>query len=143
MAVASILNTKGRSVLSVDPEMTVQNAAGFLCDHKIGAAVVLDDAGGPAGVFSERDLLTAIAEQGEAALRLKVRDLMTSDVLTCTPNDSINSVMATMTGRRVRHLPVVANGVVIGVISIGDIVKSRIAEAETEAQALKAYIASG
>ncbi len=143
MIVASILNTKGREVRSVPADMNVRDAARFLHAHRIGAAVVLNGRGGPAGVFSERDLLTAIAEQGASALALTVAELMSSNVPVCAPEDTIDHVMATMTDRRVRHLPVVANGVAIGVISIGDVVKSRIAEAETEASALKAYIASG
>ena len=143
MIVASILNTKGRDVLSVQPEMTVREAATYLCERHIGAAVVLDKAGALIGIFSERDVLHAIADEGADAVKLTVRDLMTADVHTCAIDDTIDSVMATMTGRRVRHLPVMGENGVIGVISIGDVVKSRIAEAETEAQALKAYIASG
>lgn len=143
MIVASILNTKGRTVHSVPQEMSVRDAARFLRDQSIGAAVVLTEAGGPAGVFSERDVLTAVADQGATALGLKVQDLMTRDVLTCAPEDTIDAVMATMTDRRVRHLPVATDGAIVGVVSIGDVVKSRIAEAETEAEALKAYIASG
>jgi len=143
MIVTSILNTKGRDVRAVPAEMSVRDAARALCEYGIGAAVVLDTTGGPAGIFSERDVLAAVADIGGRALALTVADLMTTDVLTCAPDDTIDHVMATMTARRVRHLPVVANGVVVGVISIGDVVKSRIAEAETEASALKAYIASG
>lgn len=143
MIVASILNTKGRSVYSVPQEMSVQDAARFLRDRSIGAAVVLSEAGGAAGVFSERDVLTAVADQGATALGLKVQDLMTRDVMTCGPEDTIDKVMGIMTDRRVRHLPVISKGALVGVVSIGDVVKSRIAEAQTEAEALKAYIASG
>lgn len=143
MIVASILNTKGRDVFSVTPEMNVQDAARFLRDKGVGAALVMSANGAPAGVFSERDLVNAVADQGSTALGLSVDALMTRDVLTCSPHDPIASVMNTMTERRVRHLPVVDGGAVVGVVSIGDVVKSRIAEAETEAEALKAYIASG
>jgi len=143
MIVTSILNTKGRTVRHVPVDVTVRDAARFLCEHGIGAAVVLDPSGGPAGVFSERDVLKAVAEKGGRAMALTVGDLMSRNVMTCAPDDSIEHVMEIMTENRVRHLPVVANGVVIGVVSIGDVVKSRIAEAETEASALKAYIASG
>jgi CBS domain-containing protein len=87
--------------------------------------------------------VNAIADQGNTALSLTVGDLMTKDVVSCSPRDPIPTVMATMTERRVRHLPVIDGGRVVGVVSIGDVVKSRIAEAETEAEALKAYIASG
>lgn len=143
MIVASLLNTKGRDVFSISPEASVTDAARYLRDKGIGAALVLNQAGGAAGVFSERDLLNAVADQGVTALSLRVVDLMATDIVSCMPHDSIPSVMATMTERRVRHLPVIDGGKVVGVVSIGDVVKSRIAEAETEAEALKAYIASG
>jgi CBS domain-containing protein len=143
MIVASLLNTKGRDVFSIAPGASVSDAARYLRDKGIGAALVLDQAGAAAGVFSERDLVNAIADQGNTALSLTVGDLMTKDVVSCSPRDPIPTVMATMTERRVRHLPVIDGGRVVGVVSIGDVVKSRIAEAETEAEALKAYIASG
>ena len=143
MIVASILNSKGRDVRSITAEMSVRDAARFLRDNGIGAAMLLDTNGGPAGIFSERDLLNAIAEIGAPALRQSVGELMTKDVVTCAPTDPIASVMSIMTDYRCRHLPVIDDGRVVGVISIGDVVKSRIAEAVTEADALKAYIASG
>lgn len=143
MIVASLLNTKGRDVFSIRPDASVTDAARYLRDKSIGAALVLDQSGAAAGVFSELDLVNAIADQGNTALSLKVGDLMSRDVVSCTPTDPIPAVMATMTERRVRHLPVMDAGKVVGVVSIGDVVKSRIAEAETEAEALKAYIASG
>lgn len=143
MIVASILNTKGRAVRSVAPDMLVRDAARFLRDEGIGAAVVLDRAGALVGIFSERDLLNAVAEKGSPALALTVKDLMTHDVLTCDPTTPIGVLMTTMTDRRIRHLPVVDDDRVVGVVSIGDVVKSRIAEAEAEAEALKSYIASG
>ncbi len=143
MIVASILNTKGREIRHIAADMKVRDAAKFLKENGIGAAMILDGAGGPEGVFSERDVLHAVADRGSVALSQAVGELMTRDLATCGPNDTIDSVMATMTDRRCRHLPVVENGKVVGVVSIGDVVKSRIAEAETEAEALKAYIASG
>lgn len=143
MIVASLLNTKGRDVFSITPDASVTDAARYLRDKGIGAALVLDPSGAASGVFSERDLVNAIADQGSTALSLKVGDLMSRDVVSCTPKDPIPTVMAAMTERRVRHLPVIDGGKVVGVVSIGDVVKSRIAEAETEAEALKAYIASG
>lgn len=143
MIVASILNTKGREVRSVSPDMLVRDAARFLRDEGIGAAVVLDNGGALVGIFSERDLLNAVAERGSPALALEVSDLMTADVLTCTLTTPIGVLMTTMTDRRIRHLPVLEDGRVVGVVSIGDVVKSRIAEAEAEAEALKTYIASG
>lgn len=143
MIVASILNTKGRDVRSVPPDMLVRDAARVLRDEGVGAAIVLDGRGSLVGIFSERDLLTGIADRGSPALALTVRDLMTADVLTCGLTTPIGVLMTTMTDRRVRHLPVMDGDQVVGVVSIGDVVKSRIAEAELEAEALKAYIASG
>ena len=143
MIVASILNGKGREVLSVTPDMAVRDAARFLRDKKIGAAVVLDDAGQLVGILSERDILNAVAEQGGAALAQEVSALMTADVHTCQLTTPIGVLMTTMTDRRIRHLPVIEADRVVGVVSIGDVVKSRIAEAEAEAEALKTYIASG
>lgn len=143
MIVASILNGKGTTVLSVAPDMSVRDAARFLKDKGIGAAVVLDETRKLVGILSERDVLTGVADRGASALTESVSDIMTSDVLTCGLTTPIGVLMTTMTDRRVRHLPVVENDRVVGVVSIGDVVKSRIAEAVTEAEALKAYIASG
>ena len=143
MIVASILNGKGPVVLSVAPDMSVRDAARFLRDKRIGAAVVLDGDRKLVGILSERDVLNAVAEFGGPGLAKTVQDIMTEDVLTCGLRTPIGVLMSTMTDRRVRHLPVMDNDRVVGVVSIGDVVKSRIAEAETEAEALKAYIASG
>lgn len=143
MIVASILNGKGITVLSVAPDMSVRDAARFLRDKHIGAAVVLDENRALIGILSERDVLNGVADRGAAALAETVREIMTTEVLTCGLTTPIGVLMTTMTDRRVRHLPVVENDRVVGVVSIGDVVKSRIAEAETEAEALKAYIASG
>lgn len=143
MIVASILNGKGVTVLSVTPDMSVRDAARFLRDKRIGAAVVLDGDRALIGILSERDVLNGVADRGASALAETVRDIMTVDVPTCGLTTPIGVLMTTMTDRRVRHLPVVENDRVVGVVSIGDVVKSRIAEAETEAEALKAYIASG
>lgn len=143
MIVASILNGKGVTVLSVTPDMSVRDAARFLRDKRIGAAVVLDGDRALIGILSERDVLNGVADRGASALAETVRDIMTVDVPTCGLTTPIGVLMTTMTDRRVRHLPVMENDRVVGVVSIGDVVKSRIAEAETEAEALKAYIASG
>jgi CBS domain-containing protein len=143
MIVASILNSKGRDVFSVPANMSVRDVARRLQALSIGAAIVLAEEGSLAGIFSERDLMKAVAEQGSTALGLNVGDLMTRKVRTCKPTDGIATIMQIMTNKRIRHLPVVEAGKIVGVISIGDVVKSRIAEAETEAEALKAYIASG
>ena len=143
MIVESILNSKGRDVFSVPANMSVRDVARRLQALSIGAVIVLAEEGSLAGIFSERDLMKAVAEQGSTALGLNVGDLMTRKVRTCKPTDDIATIMQIMTNKRIRHLPVVEAGKIVGVISIGDVVKSRIAEAETEAEALKAYIASG
>ncbi|MEL0080110.1 MAG: CBS domain-containing protein [Rhodospirillales bacterium] len=143
MIVDSILNSKGRDVFSVPANMSVRDVVRRLQALNMGATIVLAEDGSLAGIFSERDLMKAVAEQGSTALGLEVGDFMTRQIRTCKPTDGITTIMQIMTNKRIRHLPVLEAGEVIGVISIGDVVKFRIAEAETEAEALKAYIASG
>lgn len=143
MNVDRILRTKGYQVVSVEPTESVAEAAAVLNRHRIGAALVRNADGAVIGVFSERDVVKGISRHGEACLRLSVKELMAKDVITCTPEDTVDHVMAVMTERRVRHLPVMRHGNLVGVISIGDVVKHRLAEIETEAKALRDYIAMG
>ena len=143
MSVQSILGTKGGDIVSVSPKDTIQSAANLLAERRIGAVLVLDSDRTIAGVLSERDIVRGVAEQGDGCLKLQVGELMTKDVITCTPADSIADIMAKLTDRRIRHLPVVNGGELVGVISIGDVVKHRIAEAEQEAAALRDYISTG
>ena len=143
MKIQSILNTKGRDVITVHPETTVRDAVGVICKERIGAVVVVGEDRMIDGIFSERDLIRSINEAGAATLDLPVRDVMTREVQTCTRFDAIIEVMGLMTRRRFRHIPVVENGKLIGLVSIGDAVKARIADAENEAEALKEYISTG
>ena len=143
MTVSSILKDKGREVATISPDATLQDAAGVLAERRIGAVVVTDFAGRVAGILSERDIVRATAGSGCDALKEPVAAYMTREVVTCTAADTSERLMEMMTYGRMRHLPVVEDGKLAGIISIGDVVKRRIADAELEAESLKAYIASG
>ena len=141
MDVQRILATKGRKVVSTRPDTSVAEAVGRLRAEGIGAMVVLSDKGRLDGIISERDVVRGLARHSRAVLDLKVADLMTRSVATCSPKDSVKAVMAIMTERRVRHLPVVEGGQLIGIVSIGDVVKNRLDEMELEVNVLRdAYI---
>jgi CBS domain-containing protein len=143
MYVETILRKKGDTVIAVEPQCLVSNAAQILHDNRIGAAVVRNKAGKVVGIFSERDIVRGVARQGDACLTMRVEELMTSPIVTCAPTDSIDHIMELMTERRVRHLPVMEAGRLVGIVSIGDVVKQRISEIENESQALRQYIAAG
>jgi CBS domain-containing protein len=143
MLVSHILKEKGRDVLAIPPEATLFEAARVLTLNRIGALLVRDTKGALTGIISERDIVRAIAEEGASALALTVGERMTKDVATCEENDTIAEIMETMTRCRFRHMPVIEGGRVAGIVSIGDVVKIRIAETMREAQALKDYIAAG
>ncbi len=143
MFVSQILNIKGRNVVGATRDVTLAEATDILTRHNIGAVLILDAAGAPEGILSERDIVRAIAKRGPEILSHKVEQYMTSPVAACEEVDTIEDVGELMTRRRFRHLPVVENGRVIGLVSIGDVVKSRIEEAVHEAEALKEYIAAG
>ncbi len=115
----------------------------MLVTRRIGSVLVLDANGKIAGIISERDVVRALSKQGAAAMSLRVAEAMTSDVVFCDPDDSIDQVMETMTSGRFRHLPVVRRGELYGLVSIGDVVKARLEDARHEAEALKAYIVAG
>ncbi|MGI9481704.1 MAG: CBS domain-containing protein [Hyphomicrobiales bacterium] len=142
MNVAGILKEKGSEVATVSAGDPLIDVAQTLATKRIGALVVTGEDGGIAGILSERDVVRAISRQGAKALHSTVGDFMTSSVVTCTPEDSVSSLMTTMTENRFRHLPVVEDGQLAGIISIGDVVKWRIAEAEFEAEEMKRYISS-
>jgi CBS domain-containing protein len=143
MLVRSLLKGKGSEVFTVSADISVLEAARVLREKRIGAVIVCDGTGTIIGVLSERDIVRSLAEKGQAALDGAVADLMTRDVKTCGLDDSIDEIMGLMTGRRFRHVPVVDAGKLVGIVSIGDVVKHKIAEAELEAQSLKDYIATG
>lgn len=143
MFVSDILSQKGGSVFTVSPETSVAQVSQQLSVRRIGSVLVLDGEGRVAGIVSERDLVRALASHGAKALELEARQVMTRDVVTCDPDESIDRVMEIMTRGRFRHLPVVRRGELLGLVSIGDVVKSRLEETRHEAEALKAYISAG
>ena len=140
MNVDSILKTKGNVVVTVALDEKVAVAAAKLKREKIGALIVSEDGIGVSGILSERDIARALADHGAGLGELAVRDLMTRKVITCTPDDTVEELMASMTEHRIRHLPVMARGILCGVVSIGDVVKNRLEEVEREANSLRAYI---
>ncbi|WP_339633719.1 CBS domain-containing protein [uncultured Sneathiella sp.] len=143
MNVAGILKVKGSDIITASPSDSIEAVANILGEKRIGAVLVVDESGKLCGVLSERDIVRGLSESGNGCLQLAAADLMTSDLVTTTPSDTIDSVMALMTERRIRHLPVLDEGQLAGFISIGDIVKSRMDEVEREAAALRDYIATG
>ena len=140
MHVAEILKVKGTEVVTTRAEETVAATARLLTSKSIGAVVVTDPRGGVVGIISERDIVRGVAHHGDKALEMKVGDLMTSDVLSCKPGDNLNEIMSTMTMHRVRHLPVMEAGRLKGIISIRDVVKTRLEEAQMEVDALRDYV---
>jgi CBS domain-containing protein len=124
------------------PGESIATAIALLHARRIGAVLVRDERGAVQGVLSERDVVRGLSDHGAALLDQPVASLMTREVKTCAPDDSIDHIMAVMTERRVRHLPVMDDDRLVGVISIGDVVKHRLAEIESEAQDLRAYIAA-
>ncbi len=143
MTVLTILNQKGREVVTIAPDCTVQNAAETLTKNRIGSVVVSAGEGSIDGILSERDIVGAIARDGQEVLASPVSKIMTTPVRTCTMEDTVEVLMTIMTGRRFRHLPVEEDGRLCGIVSIGDVVKQRIAEAEMIAKAMQEYIATG
>ncbi|MGZ3340178.1 MAG: CBS domain-containing protein [Reyranella sp.] len=143
MFVSDILAQKGGLVFTVTPGTSVAQLSQQLSTRRIGSVLVLDVEGSVAGIVSERDLVRALASHGAKAMELEARQVMTRDVVTCDPDDSIDQVMQTMTSGRFRHLPVVRHGELLGLVSIGDVVKARLEETKHETEALKAYIVAG
>lgn len=140
MILAQILSEKGADVYSVAESATLKEAAELLDARRVGAMVILNEGGSVIGVISERDIVKAIARTGAAALKTSVGEIMTRKIVTAKPSDSVDSCMDRMTDRRIRHLPVVEGGRLMGVVSIGDLVKWRIAEASAEVAAIRSYI---
>jgi CBS domain-containing protein len=140
MTVATILATKGREAITVQPHRTLEEAARILADRRIGAVLVTGSDGSLKGILSERDIVRALARQGSVALGHPVSQHMTAHVVTCEEKDLISDVMEEMTRGRFRHLPVIKDGKLAGMISIGDVVKQKIAETEAESQSLRDYI---
>ena len=142
MLVSQILRTKGDAVFTASPGETLGALAALLNARRVGALVVLDQ-DRVVGIVSERDVIRAVAEEGASALSRPVGDFMTKDVIFAEPGDRVDQLLSKMTDRRIRHLPVCKDERLIGIISIGDLVKSKIGEVEAEADGLRAYIAAG
>jgi CBS domain-containing protein len=143
MLIRHILAGKGSDVVTTRPDATVTEVAKLLKAKRIGAVVVTDADEELCGIISERDLACGLADHGANLLRMRVADVMTSEISTCSPNDGIDRLMRQMTEGRFRHLPVVEDGRMIGIISIGDVVKNRLQELENEAHMLHDYISGG
>jgi CBS domain-containing protein len=143
MLIQRILSAKGGEVLTVPAATKVADAVAQLAEHRIGALVVSDDGETVAGILSERDVVRALASQRSKVLGRSVADLMTVEVFTCGPDATAEELMALMTERRIRHIPIVADGKLAGIVSIGDVVKHRLGELENETQVLHEYIATG
>lgn len=142
MVVARILAAKGRDVVTTEPQRTLAETAALLTAWNIGAAIVTDAQGHVVGVISERDILHAVGNGGAATLDEPVSSYMVAPVLTTHEDEHVHAVMETMTRRRCRHLPVISEGKLVGIVSIGDVVKHRLEEIEHEHQALREYIAT-
>ena len=142
MTVAAILEIKGREVLTAVPDMKMAEAVDLLATHKVGAIVVAGDDGKVQGIVSERDIVRELAGTGPSILDMPLSKCMTRKVISCGESDTIEQVMGVMTANRFRHMPVVTNGRLAGIISIGDVVKRKIEQAERDAQDLRNYIAT-
>ena len=142
MNVKAILAAKklGGDIISIEPTADLATAAKLLSKHRIGSVVILGVGERLVGILSERDIVRALSEQGAGALALPVGQVMTRDVATCGEDDTVASIMERMTAGRFRHMPVVANGRLVGLISIGDVVKLRVEEIEAESEAMRDYI---
>ena len=141
MDVETILRNKGRAVATIRPDDTVGAAVEALVSGNIGALVASEDGEHVDGIISERDIVHALARHGTALLAVTVAEVMTRSVVTCDPTESVGELMAEMTNRRIRHLPVVRDGRLCGIVSIGDVVKNRLDEIEYEARSLRSFIA--
>jgi len=142
MRIADVLRNKGASVATITPETSVAGLLTELTLHNIGAMVVVSP-DGVVGIVSERDVVRKLHQVGGEILMRPVSEIMTTTVATCSPTDSLDSISALMTNNRVRHVPVMANGRLAGIVSIGDVVKTRLEELEAQQEQLQAYITQG
>ena len=140
MQVAQILKTKGRTVTTVAPELRIAEVIDMLSRLRIGAVLVTRGESEVAGILSERDVIHGLADHGARLFEMRVSEIMTKDVVTCTPDNTIDEIMREMTNRRVRHIPVLEDGRLCGIISIGDVVKNRLEELSAESDMLRNYI---
>lgn len=142
MRIADVLRNKGTAVVTIHPDATVTELLAGLTEHNIGAMVVVGT-GGPEGVVSERDVVRHLHRHGASVLARPVSSIMSELVTTCTKSDSADDLSVVMTEQRVRHVPVLENGRLAGIVSIGDVVKSRIEELQAEHAQLRSYITQG
>ena len=140
MTIASILKHKGNNVVTIDPVATVPEIAAKLAEQRIGAVLVVDRAEQVLGIVSERDIVRSVATNGARTLDMTAGQLMTRAVHTAHPDMTVEDAMRKMTIGRIRHLPVMQNGAIVGMVSIGDVVKSRIMQQDTEVDSMRAYI---
>ncbi len=143
MNIAQILKTKGRAVATARPDSKLSEIIAKLVQKKIGAMVIVGDNGEVVGILSERDVIRQLAERGEAALSDPVSKSMTTTVISCQESSTLEEMMELMTQGRFRHVPVIEDGALVGIVSIGDIVKHHIAEVEMEVTAMRDYFATG
>lgn len=142
MRIADVLRSKGSVVVTVSPTVTVTELLDELAEHNVGALVVTDGER-VVGIVSERDVVRRLRDRGAELLTAPVSEIMTAEVLTCGPDYPLDTLARTMTERRIRHMPVVVDGELAGIVSLGDVVKSRINELETDQEQLQAYISQG
>ena len=140
MNVKTILAAKGGDIFTIEPSADLAAASRLLCAHRIGAVLIRGAGGRLAGILSERDIVRALSEHDAGALTLPVSQVMTRNVATCGEDDSIASIMERMTEGKFRHMPVLSKGELIGLVSIGDVVKQRVGEIEQESEAMRDYI---
>ena len=143
MLVSVLIKEKSARVITTEPATTVAEVADIIARKRIGAVVVTEQDDQVVGIISERDIVNGLSKHGTNLLNLPVSDVMTHDVFTCATTENVNQLRREMTNRRARHIPVVEEGKLIGIISIGDIVKNRLDELEDEAQQMRDYIATG
>lgn len=139
MTIAHLIEGRDAAIVTCSPDASVSDAVALLADRRIGAMPVIED-GKVVGIFSERDVIYQLRAQGPAMLDSKLREVMTSPAITVAPETSVLAALSLMTRRRVRHLPVIRDGDMVGLVSIGDLVKYRIERIESEAEALRTYI---
>jgi len=141
--IADLLRHKGSDVATVPPGISVAGLLDDLARHNVGAMVVCDDTGALVGIVSERDVVRRLNERGAELLHAPVSEIMTTSVVTCEPTENLDRLAEIMTERRIRHMPVVTEGRLVGIVSIGDVVKSRIRQLESDREQLESYISRG
>lgn len=140
MRITEVLRHKGATVVTITPDKTVRELLALLAEHRIGALVVSEDGLHVAGIVSERDIVRRLPSDGDVVLDAQVSTIMTADVYSCSREDSVEELMSVMTERRFRHVPILVDGELVGIVSIGDLVKHRLAELQAERDQLTAYI---